>query len=161
MNIPETIKFTVDDEGLFTFAVGDLNILFAILEKAVNESMKTMAAYNGSSFKVLPVKTARRSFEIPSSTPVSIQLQETIEYHDMTDFKTKLSKEYTIVDFIAKEGSLFLSSDVISKSGFQFRIKADESHVRMFPDGVMIFSEFMKFYEFILQLIDPRAELIV
>ena len=161
VNIPETIKFKVADEGLFTFAAGDLNILFEILEKAVNESRKTMAAYNGSSFKVLPVKTARRSFKIPSSTPVSIQLQETIEFHDMKEFKNKLSKEYTIVDFIAKEGSLFLSSDVISKSGFQFRIKADENHIKMFPDGVMIFSDFMKFYEFILQIVDHRAELIV
>lgn len=161
VDIPETIKFKVDDEGIFTFAGGDLNILFEILEKAVNESRKTMEAYNGSSFKVLTVKTARRSFEIPSSTPVSIKLREIIEFHDMKEFKTKLSKEYTIVDFIAKEGSLFLSSDVISKSGFQFRIKADENHIRMFPDGDMIFSEFMKFYKFILQLIDPRAELIV
>jgi len=161
MNIPETIKFKVDDEGLFTFTVGDINILFGILEKAVNESRKTMEAYNGSSFKVLPVETARRSFNIPSSTPVSIQLQEKIEFHDIKDFKNKLNEKYTIVDFIAKEGSLFLSSDVISKSCFQFRIKADESHIRMFPADEMIFSEFMKFYEFILQSVDPKAELVV
>jgi hypothetical protein len=44
VNIPETIKFKVDDEGIFTFAGGDLNILFEILEKAVNESRKTMEA---------------------------------------------------------------------------------------------------------------------
>ena len=68
----------------------------------------------------------------------------------MKEFKNKLNNEYTIVDFIAKEGSLFLSSDVVSKSGFQFRIKADENHIRMFPADEMIFSEFMKFYEFIL-----------
>jgi len=161
VNIPGTIKFTVDDEGLFTFAVGDLNILFEILEKAVNESRRTMDAYNGSSFKVLPVKTAHRSFNIPSSTPVSIQLQEKMEFHDMKEFKNKLNKEYTIVDFIAKEGSLFLSSDVVSKSGFQFRIKADENHIRMFPAAEMNLSEFMRFYNFILQSIDPRAELVV
>ncbi|MFV9676967.1 MAG: hypothetical protein ACNYVW_04870, partial [Methanosarcinales archaeon] len=161
VDIPETIKFKVDDEGIFTFAVGDLNILFEILEKAVNESRKTMEAYNGSSFKVLPVKTARLSFKIPSSTPVSIKLQEIIEFHDMKEFKTKLSREYTIVDFIAKEGSLFLSSDVVSKSGFQFRIKADENHIRMFPAAEMNLSEFMRFYNFILQSIDPRAELVV
>jgi hypothetical protein len=79
----------------------------------------------------------------------------------MKEFKNKLNNEYTIVDFIAKEGSLFLSSDVVSKSGFPFRIKADENHIRMFPAGEMIFSEFMKFYEFILKSIDPRAELVV
>jgi len=129
VNIPETIKFVIDDEGLFTFAAGNLNILFDILEKSVNESRKTMAAYDGSDFKVLPVKTAGRSFDIPSSTPVS--------------------------------RSLFLSSDLVSKSGFQFRIKADENHIKMFPDGKMIFSEFMKFYEFIIKSIDPKAEFLI
>jgi hypothetical protein len=161
VNIPETIKFVIDDEGLFTFAAGNLNILFDILEKAVNESRKTMTAYDGSDFKVLPVKTAGRSFDIPSSTPVSIQLNQSIEFHDISEFKAKLNKEYTIVDFIAREGSLFLSSDLVSKSGFQFRIKADENHIKMFPDGKMIFSEFMKFYEFIIKLIDPRAEFLI
>ena len=161
VNIPETIKFVIDDEGLFTFATGNLNILFDILEKSVNESRKTMEAYDGSDFKVLPIKTASRSFDIPSSTPVSIQLNQSIEYHDISEFKAKLNKEYTIVDFIAREGSLFLSSDLVSKSGFQFRIKADENHIKMFPDGKMIFSEFMKFYEFIIKLIDPRAEFLI
>jgi len=161
VNIPETIKFVIDDEGLFTFVAGNLNILFDILEKSVNESRKTMAAYDGSDFKVLPVKTARRSFDIPSSTPVSIQLNKSIEFHEISEFKAKLNKEYTIVDFIAREGSLFLSSDLVSKSGFQFRIKADENHIKMFPDGKMIFSEFMKFYEFLIKLIDPRAEFMI
>jgi len=161
VNIPETIKFVIDDEGLFTFAAGNLNILFDILEKSVNESRKTMAAYDGSDFKVLPVKTAGRSFDIPSSTPVSIQLNQSIEFHDISEFKTKLNKEYAIVDFIAREGSLFLSSDLVSKSGFQFRIKADENHIKMFPDGKMIFSEFMKFYEFIIKSIDPKAEFLI
>jgi hypothetical protein len=160
-NIPETIKFVIDDEGLFTFASGNLDILFDILEKAVNESRKTMAAYDGSDFKVLPVKTAGRIFDIPSSTPVSIQLNQSIEYHDISEFRAKLNREYTIVDFIAKEGSLFLSSDLVSKSGFQFRIKANENHIKMFPDGKMIFSEFMKFYEFIIKLIDPKAEFLI
>ena len=161
VNIPETIKFVIDDEGLFTFAAGNLNILFDILEKSVNESRKTMEAYDGSDFKVLPVKTAGRSFDIPSSTPVSIQLNQSIEFHDISEFKTKLNKEYAIVDFIAREGSLFLSSDLVSKSGFQFRIKADENHIKMFPDGKMIFSEFMKFYEFIIKSIDPKAEFLI
>ena len=161
VNIPETIKFVIDDEGLFTFASGNLNILFDILEKAVNESRKTMAAYDGSDFKVLPVNTAGRIFDIPSSTPVSIQLNQSIEYHDISEFRAKLNKDYTIVDFIAREGSLFLSSDLVSKSGFQFRIKANENHIKMFPDGKMIFSEFMKFYEFIIKSIDPRAEFLI
>ena len=162
VNIPGIIKFKIDEEGLFTFSHGDLNILFDILGKAVNESRKTMEAFNGSSFKVLPVKTAHRLFEIPSSTPVSIFLRNPIAYHEMDDLKTLLEEEqYTIVDFVAQEGSLFLSTDVISKSGYQFRIKANENHIKMFPDGEKNFTEFMQFYEFILQSVDPRAELIV
>jgi len=161
VNIPETIRFKIDEDGLFTFSHGDLGILFEILGKAVDESRKTMEAYNGSSFRVLPVKTARRQFDIPSSTPVSIHLRNPIAFHEMDVFKVLLEeKQYTIVDFVAQEGSLFLSTDVVSKSGYQFRIKANENYIKMFPDGEKNFAEFMQFYEFILQSVDPKAELV-
>ncbi|HLB69912.1 MAG: hypothetical protein OIN88_00925 [Candidatus Methanoperedens sp.] len=160
VNIPGIIKFKIDEEGLFTFFHGDLRILFEILGKAVNESRKTMEAYNGSSFRVLPIKTAHRLFKIPSSTPVSIHLRNPIAFHEMDELKELLEAEqYSIVDFVAQEGSLFLSTDVVSKSGYQFRIKASENHIKMFPIGDKNFAEFMQFYEFILQSVDPRAEL--
>lgn len=162
INIPEIIKFKIDEEGLFTFSSGNLNILFDILEKAVNESRKTMQAFNGSKFKVFPVETASCSFEIPSSTPVSINLVNPIAFHETEELKTELeNKGYTIIDFVAQEGSLFLSTDVISKSGYQFRIKANETQIKMFPDEGTNFAEFMQFYEFILQSVDPRADLMV
>lgn len=160
--IPQQIKFKVNEKGLFTLFNGDLTIMFSVLEQAVNEAKKTIEAFEGSSFKVFSISTAKKKFEIPSSKPIYIHLNNPIEYHEVKYLKNAIQKEkYAILDFTAYEGSFFLSADVVSNSGYQFRIKADETCVNMYPDEIPLFSEFMKFYEFVLNSIDPRAELFV
>lgn len=160
IDIPGTIKFKVAERGLFTFWNGDLRVLFGILGTAVDEARKMMRAFNGSSFKVLPIKTAKKSFAIPSSTPISIFLKNPLLYSEIPKFQAQLdAKNYTIVNLIAQEGSLFLSADVVSESGYSFRIKADENRIKMFPEGETNFLAFMEFYEFIIHSIDPEAEL--
>jgi hypothetical protein len=158
--IPYESKFKVDDRGLFTFSDGKLEIVFEILDKAVEESKHTINAFDTSSFKSVPIETSNKKFLIPSSTPASIYLKNTIEYHELNDIKNRIRKaKYTILDFSSQENSLFLSTDLVTNSGYQFRIKADDSQLNIFPDEKPIFSEFMKFYEFILRYIDSRAEL--
>ncbi len=158
--IPEQAKFKIDEKGIFTFSSGNLQILFSILGKAVDESRKTIEAFNGSSFKVLSIQTNNKKFNVPSSTPVSINLHNPLKFYEVPHVKKLLvDAKYTLLDFASQEGSLFLSTDVITKSGYQFRIKATESQIKMFPDENPLFSEFMKFYEFILRFIDSKAEL--
>jgi hypothetical protein len=158
---PGVVKFSMDGRGFFTLQWGDLNLLFNILGNAIQESGRTISAFNGSDFKILPINTASKAFRLPSSTPVSIQLTKKLAYEDVDDLEAHLDeKGYVLLNLMAEAGSLYLSSDVIAKSGHRFRIKADERHIRMLPDGIPQFSAFMEFYEFVLNYVDPDAQLI-
>jgi hypothetical protein len=157
---PGVVKFGMDGRGFFTFHWGELDLLFKILGSAIQESGRTISAFKGSDFKILPINTASKAFSLPSSTPVSIQLTKRLAYEDAGELEAQLDKKgYILLNLMAEAGSLYLSSDVISNSGHRFRIKADEKHIRMLPDGAPNFSAFMEFYEFILNYVDPDAQL--
>lgn len=160
VNIPYESKFKVDEQGLFTFSSGSLQNVFSILDKAVEESKNTINAFDTSSFKTMSVNTTSKEFIIPSSTPVSIYLKNAIEYHELNDIKKRIKEaKYTILDFNSQEDAFFLSTDLVTNSGYQFRVKADSYKLKMFPEEKPLFSQFMQFYEFILKFIDSRAEL--
>lgn len=161
VDIPGKAKFGIDSKGLFTFHRGDLKMVFEIMGQAIDDSREAIQAFEGSSFQVFPVRTAEKEFGIPTSVPVVIRLRRKFAFAEAEDFRGLLDDQgYTILGFTAEEGSLFLSSDVVSKSGHRFRIKANEEKIKMLPDGDPQFSAFMEFYEFVLNSVDPEAELV-
>lgn len=162
VEIPGVAKFGVDNRGFFTFHKGKLDVLLGILGPAVEEARRAIDAFNGSSFQVFSVKTAKKAFDVPLSVPVHIRLTKKLEFAEMGRLESKLGENgYALLNFVAVEGSLFLSSDVVSKTGHRFRIKADEDNIRMLPDGRPRLAAFMEFYEFVLNEIDPAADLAV
>src|SRR5207253_6149790 len=106
VEIPEVAKFGMDIRGFFTLHDGDIKILMEILGTAIDESRKAMTAFDGSAFQIFSVKTAGRTFEIPSSTPVQIHLRRKLSYAEAQELPTRLDNEgYTVVNFHAEEGS--------------------------------------------------------
>jgi hypothetical protein len=55
---------------------------------------------------------------------------------------------------------IFVSADLVTPAGHRFRVKATESLIRIFPGPEMTFNEMMAFYELVVDLIDPDAELV-
>ena len=160
VEIPGLSKFGVDSRGFFTLSRGSLDILLRIMGQSVDESRKAMRAFDGTAFQVFSVQTAHKAFGIPVSTPIRIVLQRGLAYSEVADVKSNLDDYgYTILGFEADEGSLFLSSDLLSRSGHRFRVKADEKSIRMLPCGEPNFAAFMEFYQFVLNRVDPEAEL--
>lgn len=162
VEIPDEAKFGVDSRGFFTLAWGSLDIVLSIMGRSIDESRKTMRAFDGSSFQVFSVKTSEKAFPVPSSTPVRIRLARELTYPEVEGIRASLDDHgYTILDFYAEEGSVFVSSDLMSRTGHRFRIKADQSQIRVLPYGEPNFAAFMEFFEFVLNVVDPEAEPVV
>lgn len=161
IEIPRDTKIRVDKKGFFTYERGDFHPLLDLLKDAVQRGQKTVEAFDGSSFQVLPVETAERQFRIPSSRPVRIRLPNRLSYSEARNLRGKLEQEgYIPLSYEAEEGSLFLRSDLMTEEGERFRIKASQESLRVLPSEDGSFSGFMEFYEFIVDEIDPRAELV-
>lgn len=160
IEVPWETKVGIDRRGLFTYMRGDFEVVLGPLQQALERAAHTIEAFENSAFQLLPVETERQSFEIPSSRPVKIQLQNELSYVEASDFQEKLEdREYLTMNFAAEEGSLFLNSDVLTEEGDRFRIKASEDTIRVLPVDQHDFSVFMAFYEFVVDEVDPEAEL--
>lgn len=161
IEIPRETKLRIDKRGFFTYERGDLHLLLELLQDAAQRGQETVEAFDDSSFQVLPVETAHRSFNIPSSRPVQIRLPNRLSYTEAENLRGKLEHEgYIPLSYEAEEGSLFLRSDLMTEEGERFRVKANEESLRVLPSGDGTFSGFMEFYEFVVDEVDPRAELV-
>ena len=162
-SIPELGKFRISSNGLFTYYKGNpdcMKLFLEIVESLTSEAKKYLDIYEKTSFKMTKIFTAHKSFDIPISTPSSIILERPLLYSEIEDFKKMLVEEgYTIINTIAEEGSLFFSADILSDIGSRIRVKATEKKIKLYPDNDRNLHTFMKFYEFIIQKVDPNAEI--
>lgn len=160
IEIPET-KFDINGDGWLTYHRGDLALVLTMLGQAVTEAGRASKAFDASSFRVLPLRTAQKTFSIPASSPVQVHLHRKLPFSEVEDVRAALDEKFAVLDFLAQEGSLFLTSDLVTTQGVRFRIKADERSVRMLPVGEPNFGAFMEFYQVVVNAIDPDAELVV
>jgi hypothetical protein len=160
VDIPNVAKLSLDGKGIFTLMSGAPGVLFGVIEEALEEGTPTLRAFDKSAFQVVAIRTQEREFQIPSSTPAEILLSRKLEYSEMDELRSELEEaDFGIVNFIAEEGSLFLSADLVAHSGERFRLKATESRIRMLPTGPPELSTFMALFQFVVNTVDPRAEL--
>ena len=162
VKIPKDISFRIKNEGIFTFykgEVGSIKILFELMEEAINKSIQFLVAFKQISFKMLPVETETKSFDVPVATPALITLKNKLSYSEIDKFEKGCSKIGTIINSCAEEGSLFYSADIITDQGENFRIKANEEQIKFFPRNENChFNTFMKFYKYIVDTFDFSAE---
>lgn len=162
VDVPGHVKLGIDGRGILTYYRGHLKTVLEILGRAVDESARTIRAFEGSRFQVFAFQTAGREFPIVTSTPVQLRLQRTLAFTDVDAIRQGLDDHgYAVVSLAAEEGSLYLDAEVVSKQGQRFRIKANDRSVRMLPEGTPHLGSFMEFYEFVIDSVDPGAELVV
>jgi len=161
VRIPENIKIRIKDTGLFTFytgEIGSIQILFDIMEKAIRDSIRYSDAFNHASYNMLPVKTDKKEFNIPIAKPALIILKNKLSYSEIGKFESGFSQIGTIINSYAEEGSLFYNADVITDNGEEFRVKANENLIKVFPREEYHFNTFMRFYKYIVEKFDSGAE---
>lgn len=156
IKIPGELTYRVSKEGIFKLLDGSLSMLFGYIEKCIHESLKIKEAYNSTDFRMLDVT---EDFQIPSSSPATIKLQNHLEYHEVDRVSESLEDSgYVLLDSYAEEGSLFFSGKVYDEDNdVFFNIRANEDEIRVFPAEERDIGTFFRFYEFVQDKLDDRA----
>jgi hypothetical protein len=157
-NIPGGLQFRVNHEGVLKLVDGSLTQLFEFVQLAIEECLQVKRAYDTSDFQM--VRTSEH-LQVPTAEPVSINLQNGLQYHEVDSLKASMSDDnYVVVDSYAEEGSLFFSGKVIDQlKNSAFRIKANEDEIRVFPQDGKDLGSFFRFYEFVQDTVDEGANL--
>jgi len=157
-NVPGELRFRINHEGVFKLKDGSLLRLFEHIETCIEEALKVKRAYDQTDFRMV---RASDSLEVPTAEPATLNLQNTIQYHELDDLKESLSQEgYVLLSSYSEEGSLYFTTEVIDQvKKSSFRIKANEGQIRIYPQDESDLGTFYRFYEFIQDSIDERAEL--
>jgi hypothetical protein len=157
-NVPGDLRFRINHEGVFKLKSGSLLRLFKHIETCIEEALRVKRAYERTDFRM--VKTSD-SLEVPTAEPATVSLQNSIQYHELDALRESLSEEdYVLLNSYAEEGSLYFTTEVIDQvENSSFRIKANENQIRIFPQDESDLGTFYRFYEFIQDSIDERAEL--
>ncbi|WP_435345094.1 hypothetical protein [Haloarchaeobius sp. HRN-SO-5] len=156
--IPGTIKFRIDKNGVFKLQSGSLTALFEYVEECIQQSLEIADAYRESRFRMLRVSD---SFNVPSSKPAVIQLRNEIDYHEIEDVIDDLEEDdYLVIDRFSEEGSLFFSGKVYdSTHNIFFNVRANQDEIRIFPKEERDIGSFYQFFEFVQTAVDERAKL--
>jgi len=157
-DVPGGLQFRVNREGVFKLVNGDLTEHYDYIQLCIEKAMKMKEAYEVATFQMAPVS---ERLSIATSEPVAIELQNRLQYHEVGSFKNSLqNNDYVVLDSYAEEGSLYFSSKIIDGTkNSVFRIKANEDEIRVFPQDEKDLGSFYRFYEFIQDSIDERAQL--
>lgn len=157
-DVPGGLQFRVNREGVFKLVNGDLTELYDYIQLCIEKALEVKEAYEDAKFQMVPVS---ERLSIATAEPVAIELQNRLQYHEVGPFKTSLqNNDYVVLDSFAEEGSLYFSSKIIDETkNSVFRIKANEDEIRIFPQDEKDLGSFYRFYEFIQDSIDERAQL--
>ena len=157
--IPEVCKFGIDCRGFLTANWGETNCPLDVLGSLITKSSKARIGYDSSSYRLASAGTLGKTFEVGVSTPMTILLAKDLSYAEVVDFESRLQDNgYSVLGTLAQEGSLYLSSDLITNDGHRLRVKSDGRRIRVFSGDDRTIRSFMAFYEFVTNQIDPGAE---
>ena len=163
LDLSRRARIIIDDRGMLTHKRGDLSLVFDSLRTALEEARANLAAIDKARFEVVnPLKNRSATFEIARSEPAVIRLRNKFTFPAAEAFfgEVLTEKEYGKLSLLTQEGSLFVSTDLLSPEGSRFRVRADEHEIRILPSGVSDFRAYLSFYELVLEHVDPDAELV-
>lgn len=157
-NVPGHLQFRINHEGVFKLKGGSLLQLFEHIETCIEEALRVKRAYDQTDFRMLATSD---SLEVPTAEPATVTLRNSIQYHELDALKSSLSDEdYVLLNSYAEEGSLYFTTEVFDEiKNSSFRIKANENQIRVFPQEESDLGTFYRFYEFIQDSVDERAEI--
>ena len=164
VELPETAtKFKLHQKGTVALCSGSPSLLSHILDTYVlPEARRQRAAVVRARKEYLTVKTPTRRHRIPFVFPLNIELAHPLSYHEVDrDLRELLKRhKFPALSFLAEEGSVFLSASLVDrKRGSAFDIRASENLIKVLPGAHTGLATLLRFYDFVLEEIDPYATL--
>lgn len=159
-DVPGGLRFRVNREGVFKRIEGSLLQLFEHIQQCIQDSIEVKEEYENSNFEMLRTSS---NLEIPISEPALIDLENSLEYREIPKIKDNFEDhDYVTVGPFADEGSLYFSAKIVDQvKNTAFRVKANESQIKVFPIKEEDFGAFYRFYEFVQDSLDENATLSV
>jgi len=162
VELPGVSQFSLDNQGILTLFEGKLGPVLEILKRAVDQATVDAKTLAEPRFQLYPMHIPGENLQLPVSIPVSIDLDSELEYHQVPMLLERLEAEdFLPYNWSVEEGSLFLKSDILDvRTSEVLRLRANESRMWISPGGAESMKSLMRFYEFILDEVDSRAQLV-
>jgi len=164
VELPESsTKFRLHQKGTVGLIRGNPTLLSQILDQyLLPEARRQRAAVVRARRLLMETGTSRKTVRIPVVFPMRIQLASPLPYYETNrDLPELLAKHrFPVISFYAEEGSLFLNASLVDKdSKSYFEIRANQRQIRLLPGSRTRLSTLLRFYDFVLEEIDPYATL--
>lgn len=164
VELPEmATKFKLHQKGTVALCSGSPSLLSHIMDSYVlPAARKQRAAIVRTRRQYVTVGTDDRQHRIPFAVPLSIELAHPLSFHKVDRDLEELLKDHRFpaLSFLAEEGSLFLSASLVDKDrGAGFDIRASENRIKLLPGSHTGLATLLRFYDFVLEEIDPYATL--
>jgi len=162
VEIPGASTFSIDNTGSFTLFSGEIKILLEIIKSAIESAVSEAATLKKAHFQLYPVAIPGEDFQVAISSPADIALEIKLDYTQALSLLEQLEEEdFVPYNTTAEEGSVFLRSDILDlRTSEVFRLRADEKRLRILPGSPESVKSLLRFYEFVLEQLDARAELL-
>jgi hypothetical protein len=165
--IMDLVTFEIQNIGLFTVMneydseTARLKLL-EIIEIIVEYVLVQKQILVDSKYTLIPIKTRYKTFNVPNIKPWSIIFREKLEddiIDNIVDILT--SEDFSIYNSFSETGGSFILNGLVADgrkdSLFSVHIKNDEMVIA--PIEKCSFDTFMRFYEVIVENIDPQADI--
>jgi len=167
-NVPDIGTIEVQNIGLFRVA-SETNkeesrlLLLRIIEIVVEDILRKKKILVESKYTLIPVETKYRTLNLPSIKPWQINLQDRIEDSTLDSIVELFNKEhFPIYNSVKYYGNSFNFSGMVAdgKKNSLFSISLDNNSLLISPIENCKFDSFMRFYNVIVENIDPEADIL-
>lgn len=158
-DIPETFKFSVNNNGYYRCMAGK-NHFLDFLEGLLEIPLRDRGIISESSFETVKVSIDGTEYKIPRLKSWAINFSDNLTYKDGEIITEKLtSNNFTLVNSEMGEGSVMLDATVVDDEELDiFSISASENQLVVAPQEKCSFESFYRFLRIITENLDPEAE---
>lgn len=160
IKLSEGVWFRIDNKGIITMKHGDFSKIFKIIESVVCRIIQLRDAIGESKYTIHRVGV-NKQFANAIQTPWSMILPSGLKYDEIPAFCNSIQSEewgFTLLDYVRLNGSLFFSARLIDNNKSSvFDITTTGNKIDIYPVEKADIGSCMKFYEFVVENIDPLA----
>ena len=153
------LVYRVDTRGRVKLKSGKVDSLFDQIQPALESSLEIKTAHDTAGWTSQDID--EESFSLRISKPAVISFDEGIEYEQVENLQEKFDNEsenYTLIDYYAEEGSVFLSGTVYdASSNTSFKIRGDAQKMRVLPTEDQEIQSLYGFIDFVQSEVEMEA----
>jgi len=169
---PTVMRYDIPDKGIYEIhAKGSFSLwseekpsesrsfLLSLSNLALEDILISRGIIESSNYELIPVKTEKRTFEIPKLTPWIIDFSHEVDFQDAESLIEIMSSNgFSIFNEVKEKGSIRLNGMVIDdKKHTLFTLDMDSTKMYVAPIGEVSFDSFYRFYKVITENFDSNA----